>query len=225
MSKKRDVILKEDAFPKPKHGMPVWAERAIEVFRETGKVTQVYKKVMGLKRADVAQMLMTNEDFAQAWSDVKEEQIDKLRESMLERATVGVKEPVFYKGKKVAKVRKPSDSLAMFMLKGLDSETFGDKRNISVTNRHIRIDVRRFDEQGVEIFGEDHYVNDPNAVPAEPEDDSNKPRVLADEPSLMRTAKDIEDVEIRQDPDNDDLDGVDEELREILGESDSCPFV
>lgn len=227
-----DLITKSDVFPKPKHGIPVWARTVLDVYRKTGKLSKAYASVMGLKRSDVAQLMLTNAEFAEEWSDIKEEQVEQLKEAMMERAIKGVKEPVFYKGEEVAKVRKPSDTLAMFMLKGLDSETFGDKRSISVTNRHIRVDVRRFDEQGVEIFGEDHDVNpdevaDQSAQEAAAQtadgDDPDAPRVTKQNRSLTREAQDVMDVEIN-DPD-DDLDDADDELRQLLGQDDSCPFV
>ena len=56
-------------------------------------------------------------DFAAEWDDALDEGTDALEDEAKRRAVDGVEEPVFYQGKQVAKVRKYSDTLRIFLLK------------------------------------------------------------------------------------------------------------
>lgn len=50
-----------------------------------------------------------------------------LEQEAIRRAVDGVKEPVFYQGEKVAAVTRYSDTLLIFMLKGLRPERYKDR--------------------------------------------------------------------------------------------------
>ncbi len=65
--------------------------------------------------------------FATAWDEALEDGTDALEDEAKRRAVEGVAEPVFYQGKKVATVRKYSDTLLMFLLKGRRPEKFKDR--------------------------------------------------------------------------------------------------
>lgn len=64
----------------------------------------------------------------------KQQTIETLEQTALSRAVDGWDEPVFYEGKLCGTKRKFSDSLLMFMLKGLKPDVYKDGANINVNN-------------------------------------------------------------------------------------------
>lgn len=70
-------------------------------------------------------------DFAAAWDDALEQAYDHLEAEARRRAFEGTEEPVFYQGLECGTVRKYSDSLAMFLLKGYRRKRFGDKTELT----------------------------------------------------------------------------------------------
>lgn len=82
-----------------------------------------YSAVMSLKQRDA--------DFEAACDEALEEACDYLEAEMRRRAFQGVDEPVFYQGEEVGAVRKYSDSLAIFLMKGYRRRKFGDKQEIT----------------------------------------------------------------------------------------------
>lgn len=137
--------------PMPADSIPPWAKRAISILADGHKESDVYK-TLGIKRRDISELIVKNKEFAEAWGDVFQDQVDRLKESVMHRAIKGVKTGIYYQGIRMGYERKPSDALAMFMLKSLDPDTFGDKKTLNVHNKSITVQVRRFDENGVEIM-------------------------------------------------------------------------
>src|SRR4051794_39898402 len=72
-----------------------------------------------------------DEAFAAAWEAAIEEGVDDLEKEARRRAYEGVEEPVFQGGKEVGRVRKYSDALIMFLLKGRRRAVFGDKQEVT----------------------------------------------------------------------------------------------
>lgn len=70
-------------------------------------------------------------DFSQSWDDIIEEISDIEEEEAHRRATKGVLEPVFYKGVIVGKIRKYSDRLLEFRLKGHRPEIYRERFDIN----------------------------------------------------------------------------------------------
>ena len=85
-------------------------------------VNTVYEK----RKADPEFEIRYQEAKARGW--------DVMEEIARKRAYTGYKEPVFYKGKKVAEVEKVSEPLMMFLLKGNKPETFRDRVETTLTN-------------------------------------------------------------------------------------------
>lgn len=82
-----------------------------------------YAVVMGLKARDA--------DFQAACDEALEEAYDHLEAEARRRAFEGTDEPVWYMGEQVGTVRRYSDSLAQFLLKGYRRRKFGDKQEIT----------------------------------------------------------------------------------------------
>ncbi|BCL70527.1 phage terminase small subunit [Vibrio nigripulchritudo] len=70
-------------------------------------------------------------DFAKRWEEAIESHVEALEIEADRRASVGVEEPVFYKGKECGRVRKFSDNLLMFRLKALAPEKYRERRELT----------------------------------------------------------------------------------------------
>ena len=83
-------------------------------------------EMAGFKRTAFYERKAIDEDFARRFELAYEQGIDALEEEALRRAFKGIDDPVFYKGDVVGHIKKYSDSLAMFMLKGAKPEKYRD---------------------------------------------------------------------------------------------------
>jgi transposase-like protein len=81
----------------------------------------------GLARSTVYAWRESDPAFAQAWEEAEESGTDRLEDVAYQRATDGVLEPVYQGGRLVGEVRKVSDTLAIFLLKGRRPWKFKDK--------------------------------------------------------------------------------------------------
>ena len=58
---------------------------------------------------------------------------DQLEHEAIRRAVDGVDRPVFFKGRQIAMLKEYSDTLLIFMLKGLRPEKYKERYQIDVT--------------------------------------------------------------------------------------------
>ncbi len=72
-----------------------------------------------------------NPKFARQWDEAVEYAADALEQEARRRAVDGVKQPVFYKGRRVASVRQYSDGLLTTLLKGNKPEKFADRKHLT----------------------------------------------------------------------------------------------
>lgn len=69
--------------------------------------------------------------FAAAWDEAVEIGVEALEDEATRRGVHGVDEPVFHAGKVVGHVRKYSDTLLIFLLKGKRPEKYRDNVNVT----------------------------------------------------------------------------------------------
>lgn len=70
-------------------------------------------------------------DFAKAWDEAKAIGADTLEDEAVRRARDGWDEPVFYKGEETGTVRKFSDTLLIFLLKGAKPDTYRERHEVT----------------------------------------------------------------------------------------------
>jgi len=70
---------------------------------------------------------LEDESYVSAFDDAHEQACDSLEQEARRRAAEGVEEPVFYQGKEVGTVRRYSDTLLIFLLKGAMPEKYKDR--------------------------------------------------------------------------------------------------
>lgn len=97
---------------------------------ETGSVTRACKAI-SISRETAYTWREDNPEFAKNWEIAKERSLDMLEDEAVRRATKGTKEPVFHQGEVCGTVKKYSDTLLIFLLKGGRPEKYRDNVNMT----------------------------------------------------------------------------------------------
>lgn len=71
--------------------------------------------------------LKSDQDYAAAFAEAHTTAVESMEREARRRAMEGWEEPVFYKGDECGYVRKFSDTLLIFMLKGANPETYRER--------------------------------------------------------------------------------------------------
>jgi hypothetical protein len=90
-----------------------------------GTYTSAAKKA-GIGRTTLYAWMKDDQDFNDACMAAEDEGTDILEQEAMRRAAKGVLEPIYHKGEQVGTVRKYSDTLLIFLLKGRRPEKFKD---------------------------------------------------------------------------------------------------
>lgn len=97
-------------------------ETLLEALRESGNVREAAAKAR-MSTSTVYQRRKNDEEFEQKFEEARSAGEEALAYRLLEearrRGEDGVLEPVFYQGAQVGKIRRYSDNLLMFTIKGL----------------------------------------------------------------------------------------------------------
>jgi hypothetical protein len=117
---------------------PAEAERDKELYLDAvqrlGVIMRAVDAVPGLSWATVQHWRRKDPEFEDRLRDSRVQFSERLEQEAVRRAALGVDEPVFYKGRKVATVRKYSDRLLELLLKKTNPE-FRDKITADVNVR------------------------------------------------------------------------------------------
>lgn len=101
--------------------------RFLEALAECGNVRIAASRAT-LSRDALYAYRQTHADFAQGWKDALQSAMELVLEpEALRRAVEGVNEPVFHAGAKIATVKKYSDTLLIFLLKGGLKEKYAER--------------------------------------------------------------------------------------------------
>lgn len=110
------------------HG--VWVKGFLKVLAECGNVREACKAAE-IDNKTAYNKRKVDREFASDWQDALDTAADVLEKEAWRRAHDGTEEPVFYKGDVCGTVRKYSDLLLIFMLKGIRPEKYREKVYIS----------------------------------------------------------------------------------------------
>lgn len=134
-----DLEKQEDIYATLQH-----KKRAFLVaYSECGNITQA-AEAADISRQAHYNWLKEDPDYAVAFVYADEAAGDNLEAEARRRAVEGVEEPVFYQGEVVGTIRKYSDPLLIFLLKGAKPEKYKDR----VANEHsgrmaLDVDIER----------------------------------------------------------------------------------
>jgi len=111
------------------------ASEFLEVLRETGGNVSRACAAIELTRTRAYEWRAADPLFAAAWDEAVETGTDELEEEARRRAFSGVDEPVFYQGEVCGEVRKYSDTLLIFLLKGRRPEKYRENVRTEITGK------------------------------------------------------------------------------------------
>ena len=103
-------------------------------FAEMGTVTHA-GRAASVPRSTVYDWLARDADFRAAFAEAEQEAIDSLEKEAIRRARDGVEEPVYDKGKRIDTIRKYSDTLLIFLLKGNRPSKFRERVDVTFQAR------------------------------------------------------------------------------------------
>jgi hypothetical protein len=105
----------------------LWGKAFLAALEETGSVSAAAKAAK-ISRVTVYAHKRDDPDFAKEWDEALDRAADTLEDEARRRAHDGVDEDIYYKGEKVGTVRKYSDVLLMFLLKGIRPQKWRETR-------------------------------------------------------------------------------------------------
>lgn len=102
-----------------------------------------YKECGNISRAcDIAEITRTThyrwlkeDDYRENFEKAGEVAVDRLEEEARRRAVLGVEEPVFHRGKQIATIKKYSDTLLIFLLKGARPQKYKDNAKVELVGK------------------------------------------------------------------------------------------
>jgi hypothetical protein len=104
----------------------MWEPAFFAAFSEVGNVKEA-AKLAGVSRMTVWRHKTSDPDFAKKFADAEQEAMDVLEREAWRRATEGTDEPVFYKGDQCGTIKRYSDNLLMFLLRGGRPEKYRER--------------------------------------------------------------------------------------------------
>lgn len=113
----------------------------LDVLAKTGVVAEAARAVGYTDTATLQQYRRNDEEFAEAWDFALEAAAHVLEEEIWRRAKEGVLEPIFYKGEVAGYKTNYSDTLAMFILRGLKPSVYRESQRGGDTNISFGIAV------------------------------------------------------------------------------------
>ena len=112
----------------------------LESLQSTGGNVSAACEAIALSRRRVYEWREADPVFAAKWDEAVEFGTDALEEEARRRAYTGVDEPVFYQGEECGAVRKYSDTLLIFLLKGRRPDKYRERVTIDVNKLDSDID-------------------------------------------------------------------------------------
>lgn len=98
----------------------------LQVLAQTGRVAEAARACGYTDTSTLTAYRRNDEEFAEEWDDALLDAAHVLEEEVWRRAHDGILEPIYYKGKVAGYKTNYSDTLAMFILRGLKPGTYRD---------------------------------------------------------------------------------------------------
>lgn len=115
-----------------------WKPLFLYTLQETGHVGRACIAA-GISRNTAYTHRRDESDFARAWDVSLEDAAWSLEDEAWRRAREGVDEPIVYQGMVIGTQKRYSDTLLMFMLKGIKPDKFADKLVVRISPEHAAI--------------------------------------------------------------------------------------
>jgi hypothetical protein len=110
---------------------PEKREAFLTALAESGNVAEASRQT-GIARNALYLWKKDDAEFSAEWEAALVAGGEHLEEEAIRRARNGWDEPAWYKGEQIGTVRKYSDTLLIFLLKGLTPEKYGDRQRVEL---------------------------------------------------------------------------------------------
>ncbi len=104
----------------------------LDLLATNGNVT-ISAQELNLDRRKLYRLRDEQPEFAAAWDSAMAEAADHLEAEARRRAVEGWHEPVFYQGDEVGYVRRFSDTLLIFLMKGANPEKYRERSSTELS--------------------------------------------------------------------------------------------
>ena len=108
---------------------PVLKKQFLAAFRKCGNITAAAEKAGLSDRKQHYRWLKSDPRYAAEFAEAEAEAIDALELEARRCAQIGWDEPVYQGGKQVGSIRKYSDTLLIFLLKGARPERYRERHD------------------------------------------------------------------------------------------------
>jgi hypothetical protein len=115
-----------------------WQPAFLAALRETGQVTRSCE-LSDISRNTVYTHRREEPEFAIEWDKALEDAAGTLEDEAWRRARDGVNKPIVYQGMVMGTQKEYSDTLLMFMLKGIKPDKYADKVVIRISPEHAAL--------------------------------------------------------------------------------------
>jgi hypothetical protein len=121
------------------------AKRYARFFKELAKSGNLSRsaKAAGVSRRHVTRLKAEDKHFRARFDEALDVACDRLEAAVMRRARDGVNRPVFYRGEQCGEVTEYSDTLAIFLLKGMRPEKYRHEAYVGVNAAQSVMDVAR----------------------------------------------------------------------------------
>lgn len=107
--------------------VPLLKKQFLAAFRKCGNITAAAEKAGLADRRQHYRWLKSDPRYRAAFAEVEAEAVDALELEARRRAQIGWDEPVYQGGKQVGSIRRYSDTLLIFLLKGARPEKYRER--------------------------------------------------------------------------------------------------
>lgn len=135
--------MKKKLSTSKKTNAATYTGRWIKIFlKQLSKVPNVGMacKVAGIDRGTAYNLRSRDNEFRKQWEKAINQAVDILEKEMWRRAVIGTKEPVYFKGKECGKIKKYSDTLAIFMAKAYRPKKYRERYEV---NHNYRVLIQQ----------------------------------------------------------------------------------
>jgi hypothetical protein len=116
----------------------------LAVYSEAGNISQA-AELANVNRCMHYTWMGKSEKYREAFQGAMEMAADRLEQEARRRAVNGVSEPVFYKGEQCGTIQRYSDTLLIFLLKGIRPEKYRERFGHEITGKDGGpIEVRKY---------------------------------------------------------------------------------
>jgi hypothetical protein len=134
---RKDKTKNNETLPQKNKKISIKQNAFLKAYRTLGTIT-ASAHIAGVERMAHYHWLKDDKSYPAKWAEAQEAAVDSLEQEAIKRARDGWDEPVYQGGKLVGTIKKRSDTLLIFLLKGASPEKYRERYE---TNSNVNLQV------------------------------------------------------------------------------------